>query len=76
MPLDPGFRRGDDFLRNHQPLVGGVTSDRTEIQTHFVGRLLDRLYGGRPGGRNLDAVPDLLGPVALRGFSSAEGFWP
>lgn len=30
---------------NHRSLVGGVTPERNEIQTHFLDRLLDQLYG-------------------------------
>ena len=30
---------------NHRSLVGGITADRNDIQTHFLGRLLDQLYG-------------------------------
>ena len=31
---------------NRRSLVGGVTSDRKDIQTDFLERLLDQLYGG------------------------------
>lgn len=35
---------------NRRSLVGGLTDDRSSIQTHFVDRLLDRLYGGERAG--------------------------
>ena len=31
---------------NHRSLVGSITSDRSEIETNFLERLLDQLYGG------------------------------
>jgi len=36
---------------NQRSLVGGIASDRSEIKTTFMGRLLDRLYGGENAGK-------------------------
>jgi hypothetical protein len=48
--LEGGEGTDGSYIRfinlNHRSLVGGVTPDRSGIQTHFLGRLLDQLYGG------------------------------
>jgi serine/threonine protein kinase len=47
--LEDGNGTEGSYIRfvtlNHRSLVGGVTPDRSHIQTRFLGRLLDQLYG-------------------------------
>jgi serine/threonine protein kinase len=43
---------------NHRSLVGGITQDRTDIQTHFLNRLLDQMYGA-------EHAPEIWTPCQL-----------
>ena len=48
--LDGSSANGDPYIRfvslNQRSLVGSVTADQSRIETGFLERLLDRLYGG------------------------------
>ena len=71
---------------NQRSLVGGVTADRTGIETGFLERLVDRLYGGRDAAEiwskcttcsaqdrcSVFQANRLFGPPGLPGGVSAE----